>query len=122
MKLRPLPLRYALVTLAARARQSSREYAHATAVLRTKTVDKTVDPDWREACVIVGAPARDAAVFTVCDKDVGICTNRRYGYDCSCPDDYTCKAGPNGPREPRNPATMFGRSERREKACFRRYV
>ena len=57
-----------------------------------------------------------------CDKDVGICTNRRYGYDCSCPDDYTCKAGPNGPREPRNPATMFGRSERREKACFRRYV
>jgi hypothetical protein len=34
-----------------------------------------------------------------CDKDVGICTNRRYGYDCSCPDDYTCKAGPNGPCE-----------------------
>ena len=57
--------------LAARARRSSRAYAHATAVLRTKTVDKTLDPEWRETCVIVGAPARDAAVFTVCDKDVG---------------------------------------------------
>jgi hypothetical protein len=42
--------------------------------------------------------------LNVCDSIVGICTNRKYGYDCSCPAEYECKSIVDGDTAPEHVA------------------